>query len=342
MPRPVRKRNRTSVLFRAVRLGLRLLASVSPNLAAALVERGFFTPPRSRPKAGEALLRRGRRFNVRSEGRRVVGWRLGTGPMVVLVHGWGGSSAQLALFVDPLLKRGFSVVAFDAPGHGRSARGLSSAPEFARALRAVAGAECHAIVAHSLGAAAAALALRDGLLARRVVLVNPVADPPRWARALLSRLDLPADVSERVRARSERRIGVAWDEIHVPALVGAMTAKALVFHDRDDRQVPIADGEAIVAAWPGAALVETSGLGHNRGLSDPGLVARATAFLTEGPEVCACGAWPTSAGRCEACLLEAELFHPDRRWGGEASPPSGFSGATMGADVGGESRVEAS
>jgi len=40
---------------------------------------------------------------------------------VLLVHGWGGRGAQLASFVEPLVARGFSVLTFDAPGHGASA-----------------------------------------------------------------------------------------------------------------------------------------------------------------------------------------------------------------------------
>jgi hypothetical protein len=38
-------------------------------------------------------------------------------------------------------------------------------------------------------------------------------------------------------------------------------------------------GAAIAAAWPGAELVTTEGLGHRRILRDPAVVARVTDFL---------------------------------------------------------------
>ena len=60
---------------------------------------------------------------------------LGSRPAVALLHGWGGRAAQLTSFVEPLVARGFSVVALDAPGHGSSGRGRSSAPQFAQALQ---------------------------------------------------------------------------------------------------------------------------------------------------------------------------------------------------------------
>ena len=67
---------------------------------------------------------------------------------------------------------------FEAPGHGESGRGLSSLPEFARALHAVVNLHgpARAVVAHSFGGAAATLAVQGGLVAERFVLLAPAAD----------------------------------------------------------------------------------------------------------------------------------------------------------------------
>ena len=56
---------------------------------------------------------------------------------------------------------------------------------------------------------------------------------------------------------------------------------ALVVHDSDDMEVPWTNGADVAAAWPGAELVTTQGLGHRRILRDAGIVARVTAFLAE-------------------------------------------------------------
>ena len=45
--------------------------------------------------------------------------------------------------------------------------------------------------------------------------------------------------------------------------------------------VPYPDGEAIAAAWPGARLHLTTGLGHHRLLADPIVVAGAVRFICE-------------------------------------------------------------
>ena len=119
--------------------------------------------------------------------------------------------------------------------------------------------------------------------------------------------------------RSEKRIGRRWQELCIPTLAGGAEAPLLVVHDRDDADVPFADAEAIVAAWPEATLVETQGLGHNGVLRDPDTIARAVEFLAEGLTLCACGQ-PVAEGReCATCQVQHELYDRELRW---ASSPA--------------------
>jgi pimeloyl-ACP methyl ester carboxylesterase len=310
----------TNVRVVTLRVGFRILGRLSPAAAAAIAERLFFAPGRPRRSRGERLLAQGQRLQLSFEGRRLAAWRWGRGPVVALLHGWGGRAAQLTSFIAPLVDRGFSVVAFDAPGHGRSGGGLSSAPEFARALRAVAESvgPLAGVVAHSLGAAAAVLATSDGLDLGRLVLVAPPAVPPSWVAPFAARLGISPEVVDRMRRRSEKRIGLSWDELDITARAASGKAPLLVVHDREDAEVPVRDGIAIAAAWKGSHLLQTTGLGHNRVLRDPHVVARAVAFLAEGDAVRRCptcsAPLPESASICERCLLDRELFDRDLRW----------------------------
>jgi pimeloyl-ACP methyl ester carboxylesterase len=310
-------RKRTNVRYpmtvRLVRAVSPLLARLAPGLMAAVAERLFFTPPRPRPSAGvEAFLATGCRRNVRVGDTVVATWRWGAGPRVVLTHGWGGVGAQLRSFVPPLVERGFSVVIFDAPGHGRSGGGRSSLVHFARALRAVADSagHVHAVIAHSLGGAATALALRDGLAARRAVFVAAPADPERWTRRFGRRLRIPPRVMDRMRARVEARLGVRWSDLSVLTMAQSMETPLLLLHDRDDPDVPWLDGAALAAAWPGARLVSTTGLGHRRILRETSVVAEAVAFVAQAAPV----KWDAAA------RLESEMFDRDLRWSRRAAP----------------------
>jgi pimeloyl-ACP methyl ester carboxylesterase len=203
------------------------------------------------------------------------------------MHGWAGRGEQLGAFVAPLVARGHRVVSFDAPSHGDSAPGAfgprsTTIPEFADALCAVVAAHgpARAIVAHSMGGTAAATALCDGLRADRLVMLAPMASPAAYARQFAGILGFGERTLRRLIARVERRVGAPMRHFDVPELGRAIAMPpTLIVHDRDDASTPVSDGAAIAAAWTGARLRVTSGLGHRRVLRDPDVVAEVCQFV---------------------------------------------------------------
>jgi pimeloyl-ACP methyl ester carboxylesterase len=275
----------TNVRLRLLRALFGLLNRVAPGLAAAWAERLFFTPPpRRRSRRAEAVLGTGRQLALEVGQRRLAAWTWGEGPLVVLVHGWGGTGGQLAAFVAPLVERGFAVATFDAPAHGRSAGARTSLLEFTAALAAIARTlgPIHGIVAHSLGAAATALALDRGLALERAVFVGPPADPAAWPARMAEQLGIAPRVMEEMRRRSERRLRFRWRDLDVPAMARRFDAPLLVVHDAEDAEVGWREGAAIADAWPGARLATTRGLGHRRILRDSGVIAQTVEFLGAG------------------------------------------------------------
>src|SRR5688572_11259721 len=139
-------------------------ALLFPELAGSLAERLFLTPPKPRDAAATALdLIDARAGMVEHKGRHIATWRWGSSdaPGVLLAHGWGGNAAQMRGFVFPLLSAGFRVIAYDQPAHGVSEGGLTGLPDFADVLAEVAWHHggVRAVIGHSLGGTAAALAL---------------------------------------------------------------------------------------------------------------------------------------------------------------------------------------
>jgi pimeloyl-ACP methyl ester carboxylesterase len=298
---------------RVVRGAFGVLNHTVPALAARWAERAFCTPPRSALSASvRDFLATGRRSAVWAGGNPMAVWTWGEGPSVYLVHGWGGRGGQLASFVAPLVHSGFKVVTFDAPGHGASPGARSSLLEFAWALREVVRVfgPAHAVIGHSLGAAATALALGQGLRAERAVLIAPPADPSEWTRHLARRLGMTARVLRLMQTRIERRLGFHWSELDVPRLASRLLVPLLVIHDRDDAEVPYADGQAVAAAAPEARLVTSHGLGHRRILREPRLVKEAVSFVAFG------SSRRDTADEVvpEQVSLERYLFDRDLRW----------------------------
>lgn len=272
----------------ALRTVFRTVGGVAPGLAARWAETLFCTPPRHEPRSGdEAFLAAGHCSTVQWQGQDLAAWEWGPEgrPAVVLVHGWGSRAGRFSVMGRRLLGAGHRVVAYDAPAHGRSTGRLASLVEFARALRAVVDrvGPVRSLVGHSLGGAAIVLALRDGLAADRVVLLAAPADVTRFSTAFADHLRIPERARQAMRRNLERRLDARWDDLHLPAIVTQLRTPALVVHDRGDPDVPYRHAEEIVAAWPGARLLATEGLGHRAVLRDPSVVESTARFLAEAP-----------------------------------------------------------
>lgn len=267
--------------LRLLRPALATLSAVAPSLAASVAERMFLTAPRYPQPEHEAAALVPARVTTIDAGAPITAWTWGHGPAILLVHGWGGRGAQLASFVPPLVAAGYSVVTFDAPGHGRSRLRRSSLVAFVEAIHAVTRAlgPVRGVIAHSIGAAAAACALRDGLGADAAVFLAPPADLTLHADIMLEALGFGRQARTLMRARIEHRLGVPWSTLDVAGFAPRMRTRLLVVHDREDTEVPWQEGASIAQAWPDATLSTTSGLGHRRLLRDREVVRETVTFL---------------------------------------------------------------
>ncbi|CAI9400000.1 alpha/beta fold hydrolase [Nocardioides sp. T2.26MG-1] len=270
----------------AFRTGFRLGDLVAPGFTGRRACDLWFTVPAT--MAATPLPLGGEPFTVTAQGAAVRGHVWGSGPVVYLVHGWGGRGSQLAGFVEPLVATGHRVVLFDGPAHGDSDPGPAGARrthgvELGKALDAVAArfGPAEAVVAHSLGTIATYLALRFGWLGtRRLVLLAPMVE----AASLFDGFQAALGFGDRTRRAFDRAVDelvgvpVADFDARVQATY-AGPLPTLVVHDVGDRQTPYADARGLAESLPDARLVTTEGLGHRRILRDPDVVARVTAFI---------------------------------------------------------------
>jgi len=229
-----------------------------------------------------AVLDRAEHRTVVHNGLPIAAYSWGSGPTVLLVHGWHGSAANFVAFIDPLLKIGKRVLAFDQPAHGATPGDRTNIYEIAAALEAVARLHgpIESAITHSFGAPCALMALKSGLSLKRVVCISPPAEVETLLAAFSETLNLPRPVLTRFRKHLERDFGPdIWDRLSPSHVARDLDLPALIIHDRNDRAMLFEEGEALARAWPGAQFHATSGLGHNRILLDAAVIERAVAFL---------------------------------------------------------------
>ena len=207
------------------------------------------------------------------------------GPVVLLLHGWGGHAGQMLPLAQSLAGQGLRPVLVDMPAHGRSGGSVSNLPQFARAIEYVAarlqqqGHSLRGVVAHSLAANAAAFAAARGLPVERLVLLAPPASPRDYTRLFGHVFGLTEATRAALQSRIEAREGLLMPQFEPAAVGPRIRAQALVVHDRDDRINRFADGQAYAHAMRGAQLLATDGLGHRKILKDGAVLGKVALFL---------------------------------------------------------------
>jgi len=275
--------------LRLLRWLMRVLQAISTVLAARVAFRLFLTPQRRRlDPADTSAVALARQHQLdSSDGGRIQVYEWGHGPQTaVIVHGWGSHAPRFAPLAQALAARGWRVLAFDAPGHGRSTGRTSSLPQFIAALDVVLEklGPVQALIGHSLGALAITVRLgspSEPLPAslQKLVLISM----PSGAAYLLDSFEQMLGLGEATRRRSRelfiRRF--ANEPEHYVSLPNAarIPLSTLVVHDRADDIVPLAHSEPLIARMPHAQLHCSEGMGHSGLLRDPAVVQAIAGFL---------------------------------------------------------------
>jgi pimeloyl-ACP methyl ester carboxylesterase len=249
---------------------------------------------------------------VEVNGLRVNIEQAGSGPPLLLLHGWGASSRAFAPLISHLVRE-FSVCAPDLPGFGLSAMppatwGVADYTSLTEGLMRRLGWEKAHLLGHSNGGRICiALAARSPDLVDRLILVDSAGiRPPRTmrlrARGTLARsarriLGHPAAGASgrRLLDALYRRLGMTdyatSGELRstfvkivnedLSPLLPTISSPTLVIWGANDVETPIWMANRIAHAIPGARLVTLAGAGHFAYLDAPEEFRRELlAFLT--------------------------------------------------------------
>lgn len=258
---------------------------VAPTATARRAGRLFCTPLRTtRTRALAAPMHDAVEGALSIDGHRIATYAWGDPhrqPYVLFAHGWSSHGTRIAPWVAPLQEAGYAVVAFDQAAHGRSEGERTTLPDFACHLLAIGRhfGPAAAVVGHSLGGAATAVALANGLQAERAVLIAPPADPLVMADQFARMVGLAQHLARRMFAMFEQALRTPVEELQAQHVVPRIARPALIVHDLEDREVPWSEGERYARFWNDARLLSTRGLGHNRIADDRDVIGEVLRFL---------------------------------------------------------------
>lgn len=267
---------------------------IAPPLASRWAVRLFFSPVRfNRPAREKPLLEKAGIQQIPFTGfyRRpslasyYTTYTWGHGPAVLLVHGWAGRGSQMGFFVQPLVEAGYQVVTFDAPAHGDSPGKRTNVLEFVQIIqdieRDVGG--FVAIVGHSLGGIAAALATQRGVKAQKLITIGSPATMEFILNSFAGQINASPRSQGRLRDYLASLAGSDLDDFSLNRIVSQLKTPGLIIHDKRDRNVHYSQGLSLAQSWPEAELITTDGFGHNRILRNRELISTVVDFIISDP-----------------------------------------------------------
>jgi pimeloyl-ACP methyl ester carboxylesterase len=275
---------------------IRSIGTAIPPIGSRIAWRLFWslgTPGAVRPTERE-FHETARRRDIQIAGKDVAVYEWGSGPTVLVVHGWRSRASRFALIATRLVESGYTVVGFDAPGNGSSTGDRTDAFEYIEAISVLGSrhGEFEAIIAHSFGALATLMAKRTGVRTKRIVTIAGVHDFDSIVTTFTRAIGLPGRATRLLRGRIGHKIGPPgfdiWREAVAELDPTDTTTPLFVIHDEDDNEVAVEQAMLIAEAHTGELdTLLTTGLGHNRILGDSLVVDRILSFIagSKGPHV---------------------------------------------------------
>ena len=191
----------------------------------------------------------------------------GAGPLVVLVHGWGGAAAQWHKVAPVLVKDGYTVVAPDISGHGDSKGTDIRFDYFYKDLKTLfnflGAEEPHALIGHSAGGLGM-MAGRElcGLKAKKYVCIAAPSTPYPPVKIVKRKLNPPDKALDTFRHNIAGQFNSQWDDITEMSFQKDADAELLLIYDENDKYLDSCDLEKILQHWPDAQTHTVRDIGH--------------------------------------------------------------------------------
>ena len=257
---------------------------LAPHRTTKLMrERGFTVKHYVLNAQQRELSRQAHSYYLEFNRNKIKVYEWGSGPVVLLVHGWAGRALQMDAFVQPLLDKGYTVVAFDHKGHGESSSRFSSYPEIARSTGLVAAHYADAlygVIAHSIGSNSVFKASENIERELKIVAVAPMENFMGWLERMRMRIGIYEHLFAQIVSQIESDSELKLSELSVLDYEKISRHDVLLVHDKFDRMNKISASYEIQKNLQGTRLIETEMLGHSRILGNQEVVDRVVAHFT--------------------------------------------------------------
>jgi pimeloyl-ACP methyl ester carboxylesterase len=206
------------------------------------------------------------------------------GKKILILHGFSSNAYKFDKYINPLLKAGFEIVLFDAPGHGRSEGKLINALIYKKVIQQAEKkfGPFNGIMGHSLGGLAASLAFEEfpDKENRRLALVAPATETTTALANFFQMIPLDHKTK---KAFMQLITDIGGKDVlyySVSRVVKHLNSPVLWVHDKQDSTCPYKDVKPLLKLeLPHVRFMITEQLGHSRIYKDAAVCREIVSFF---------------------------------------------------------------
>lgn len=262
----------------------------SKSLATKFAQNLFITPIKfTPPKREKEMLEKSSisRIIVPAIKKDIIVYQYGTNKnatkTALLIHGWNGRGTQLITIATMLMRQGYNIVSFDAPGHGKAPKTKTNLHEFIQSTFEVEKqfGPFDLVVGHSLGGLTTLNALRDGLKTKKAVLISSGDIIEDVITEFINQIQLQPSIGDGIKQRFEKQFNKKMEAYDGSKAAETIDTSLLIIHDDEDVDVDVKAAYNIKKHSKNAQIMITNGLGHKKILGDKKVIEKIKCFIEE-------------------------------------------------------------
>jgi pimeloyl-ACP methyl ester carboxylesterase len=230
------------------------------------------------------FLKRCQSYSVRLNNNIYKYYRRGSGPTIVLVHGYNSNLGSMLAIAEELIEQGFKVVLFDAPAHGEAIGTKTDPAEVREVIRKISNqlGDIHAVIGYSLGVVWALAAWSSDFRAKTFISIAAPSSKKFLVEKFVQMNQIKNEVAEVLVKELENRFGeTVWVDFSPSEIVKTIGVPGLIIHGENDDFVPPVHAERLHSNWADAKVEMLEGVGHFDVLGSPKVRKLITTHLRE-------------------------------------------------------------
>lgn len=268
------------------RAKLNIIATISKKRAARKAFEMFCTPYKKNKKKTPPIFAKAEKLEFDVDGYSIKGFRFNhpADKKILIIHGFESSIKNFDRYIGPFISKGYEVIGFDAPAHGKSDGKTITLPMYIQVLESIDQryGPIDRFMAHSFGGLALTHLLEKFPSDRIVksVLIAPATETTTAIDSFFRFLDLKDDIRVEFDKYIYKKSGVEPSYFSIRRAMKSIESPILWIHDEEDEVTPLSD--VLKVKEDGYTNIEfeiTKGLGHRRIYKENKTVKRIVDFL---------------------------------------------------------------